>query len=364
MKIFIAGSFPPPFNGQNIGTFLVKDMLEKNPLFIIKSFSWNITWYPTDNASFVVKLFYYFISFFKYLFTIFSLWFFFIIKFPDVLYIVPSSNNKGFYRDFLFYLPFLIFRKRIVCHIRSGSFSISKFPFKFLYRFSNFHFIFLSELLSKNSFVPKNQSVVIPNFVDEIFNSNDNLNSIASKPYKIVYLSNLFASKGIFSLIDSVKSFSKDEFTLFIYGEGEENVKNKILNEIEGFPNIKFYGKISDRNLIKNIFSSSDLFALPTTYKIEASPRSIIEAISQGCVPLVTNHAGIPDMLNSDFSFMIDKENDIVHQLRSSLNSILLMDPENFQQYKQRSINHFHNNFSYEIIKNKIYNVFIDLKKL
>jgi glycosyltransferase involved in cell wall biosynthesis len=357
MKIFVVGSFPPPYNGQYIGTKLMDDLLKSNDYYNVTTFKWNLSWYMTDNARFKDKLKYYFYAFFNYIKTITVIWIKYFLKKPEALYIVPSSNLKGLLRDMLIYIPFMLGNKKIYCHIRSGSFKLNTSTFKTIYSKNNFKFIFLTHILAKESLVKEESYEIIPNFVDEIFelpNSTIKLETI--KPLKVVFISNLFKSKGVYDIIDAVKYFSKDEIVLNIYGKGEENVINHINKEIDGISNINFNGEIRERKIVKRIFFESDIFALPTTYKIEASPRSIIEAMSQYCVPLVTNHAGIPDMVDENCAYIIDKKLNLRNQLKEEL-SKMLKEENIVQSKKMKSKQQYDKLFSYEIIRKRIFTV-------
>ncbi|WP_268035267.1 glycosyltransferase family 4 protein [Algoriphagus sp. PAP.12] len=360
MKVFAVVSLPPPYNGQNIGSLIVKDLLCSSADCSV--FRSNLRYYLTDNASFFSKLGYFFLAFNRYLFVVLKVWISFILNRPNRLYYVPSSNLRSVIRDFLFYLPFLLTGKKIICHVRSGDFSIKKKMFRWLYLFDNFHFIFLTPNLANVSGIQSNRYIIIPNFVDEIFDNCARINEVdSSNVLRLVFLSNLFVSKGVFDLISAVKKFKPSApLHLDIYGKGENEVVNRIKNIISDCPNIIFHGEVSDRNLVKNILAESHIFVLPTTYHIEASPRSIIEAISQKCVPLVTNHAGIPDMIDSSCAFIIDKDKKLSEQIYWVLSNIL----ENRDQLdiiRENSYNRYLEKFSIHILKSKFIEYFFKL---
>lgn len=302
----------------------MKDLLSEQ--FEVEMFRWNLSWYLTDSGSLFDKIKYYTVALLKYAIIFIRTWSKFVLKQPDALYIVPSSNIKGILRDFILYLPYLISNRRIFCQIRSGSFIINTKLLKFIYGRKNFRFLFLTPYLSQISNTPRDQKIVIPNLVDPTFDLyQPNLKSNNSDTIKIVFLSNLFASKGVLNIIEAVKKckYSKN-YRLYIYGKGESAIVERITKSIKNYENIIYNGEVSDRKQVKLIYSGSDIFALPTVYSVEASPRSIIEAMSQSCVPLVTNHAGIPDMVNSQCSYIIDKNRDITRQLIDNLDLIYL----------------------------------------
>lgn len=353
-RIYIPASLPPPYNGQNVGTKLMCDLLSSR--YNVKIFKWNIKWYPTDNANILDKVVYYFAAFFKYTLTIFKVWLLFLIQWPKMMYIVPSSNKKGFFRDILLYLPFILTNKKIICHIRSGSFNIKNFPFNYIYKFDLFHYIFLTENLKEISGVNKNYNV-IANFIDPIFEKNLSSGN-TTKPINIIYLSNLFESKGIFEVIKALKDRNvKDDFRLKIFGKGEHEVIKKILGMIKPHSNIEFCGEISERAKVQKELANADIFILPTTYPIEASPRSIIEALSQNTVPIVTNHAGIPNMVDGASAYLIDKNKDLSSQIIDTLNFIS-NNSDDLKAKKNYTRQLFEKKYSYITLKNEIISLF------
>ena len=48
--------------------------------------------------------------------------------------------------------------------------------------------------------------------------------------------------------------------------------------------------------------SSSKFLVLPSYYEFEAMPRVILEAMSLGLPCVVSDHAGIPDMVTEEFA--------------------------------------------------------------
>lgn len=352
--IFVPASLPPPYNGQNIGTSLMINILREN--YEVHVFRWNISWYLTDNAKISDKLKYYISAFFNYFRVILLVWIKFLMHNPSKMYIVPSSNLKGFLRDIFLYLPFLLFGKEIVCHIRSGSFSIKTQPFNWLYSKENFKFIFLTNILKRSSGVKVN-STVIPNFIDPAFEKFTRITKSAST-IQLLYLSNLFTSKGIFDLVKAFNDLPDNNlFNLIICGKGEDSTVERLKREIGFNKNITFKGEIADRDFIRELYASSDYFVLPTTYNVEASPRTIIEAMSQGCVPIVTNHAGIPDMVNESCSYMIDKTKNIASQLSEVFDEILKNQNKSFIK-KKNARSRYEQIYSYQTIKAKILEYF------
>lgn len=353
-------ALPKPYNGQTIGSRIVANIFRKDlKVKILKS---NINFYLTDSAGIFTKIKYFCLAFLKYVELIIKTWFlFFWFKCPN-LYIVPSSNFRGLSRDILVFLPFFLFKKKIYCHIRSGSFNLSIPIFKYIYSRDNFRFIFLTKGLLQESCAPLKNSRVINNFIDELF--DERLVSPAVKEIytlRIVFLGNLFDSKGVFDAIKAVKLQGKNaSISLQIYGKGERSVVARVRKEIEGFSNINYSGAVEGREKVRSIFANSDIFILPTTYPIEASPRSIIEAMSQGCIPLVTNHAGIPEMVDDRCAFIIDKGHNLVVQISSILQELIDDRTTLLQMKSAAAREHFIEHYSYNKLKMDLVDYFTE----
>ena len=116
----------------------------------------------------------------------------------------------------------------------------------------------------------------------------------------------MIKSKGYFDLLESVeylKSCFNFNFSITFIGKWRNN-KDKIeffnqLSKVNLIENIdcKYVGYLDNRKEIKKYLLDSDLFCLPTYYPVEAQPRSIIEAMSNGLPIISTNHASIPEVV-------------------------------------------------------------------
>lgn len=113
----------------------------------------------------------------------------------------------------------------------------------------------------------------------------------------LLFMGNLVPTKGLFELIEAVKKTKKD-VVLSIVGPGADWVIQKI-KDLAGDDlgrKICLIGpKINDEAV--EFLKTQDILALPTYYKSEAFPISILEAMSYGKLVISTDRAAIPDML-------------------------------------------------------------------
>ncbi|MFK1756822.1 glycosyltransferase family 4 protein [Bacteroides fragilis] len=110
-------------------------------------------------------------------------------------------------------------------------------------------------------------------------------------------MGNLEPTKGLFELIQAVLKIDYD-IKLFIVGPGASNVidKIKILAGVDLGHKIILMGGMANEDVI-NFMKTIDILVLPTYYKAEAFPISILEAMSLGKIVISTERAAIKDML-------------------------------------------------------------------
>jgi glycosyltransferase involved in cell wall biosynthesis len=163
--------------------------------------------------------------------------------------------------------------------------------------------IVLSEKFKINlkPFLKKEKIFVAVNFFEEKFLLNAKEKNFES--LKICYVSNLMKEKGIFDLINA----------LIIFNKKNKNFKAKIagqifFNKIKTLKNIEYLGVVegaAKRNLLRD----SNVFILPTYYKMEGQPISIIEAMASGNLIISTAHAGIPELVEDEVNgFLVNKK--------------------------------------------------------
>jgi glycosyltransferase involved in cell wall biosynthesis len=110
--------------------------------------------------------------------------------------------------------------------------------------------------------------------------------------YNLLFIARLDTAKGLYELIDSVKSLKEDgvNFLLSIVGDGPELVFAKAkVKKLNLDSEIHFCGAITVPNKIKEIYIQSDIFILPSYH--EGFPRTLYESMIFG-TPIVTTFVG------------------------------------------------------------------------
>ena len=115
----------------------------------------------------------------------------------------------------------------------------------------------------------------------------------------IGFIANILPSKGVLELIRAIRVADAD-VNLTIVGPGAP--KDVQMMEMEAGDllgtRVRYLGPKSNREAVE-IMKGVDVLALPTYYRYEAFPISILEAMSRGKLVLSTPRAAIPDMLTA-----------------------------------------------------------------
>ena len=123
------------------------------------------------------------------------------------------------------------------------------------------------------------------------------------EPIKFLYVGRILEEKGIFFLIDAMKELKeKYKLELHIVGFGKDENKLKQIIKDEDF--IIFHGFIPQGEKLYEIYSSSDVFVMPTINYPEGFPRVILEAWANGLFVISSRVGGI-EGLGQDFGNLL-----------------------------------------------------------
>ena len=126
------------------------------------------------------------------------------------------------------------------------------------------------------------------------YNFSPNLNLPHSGKIKFVFLSRLTELKGIFLILNAIKTLNdngySDRFEVDYYGSISPEVKERFLNEINNFKNAFYKGflNLMDENNY-NVLSKYDALLFPTMHPTEGFPGVIADAAIAG-VPVIASN--------------------------------------------------------------------------
>ena len=246
----------------------------------------------------------------------------------------------------------------------SSYFGLKKIFFKKL--FSVFDLIIVLNNAMKNAFKEiKTKFVVVENFYHPDF---DNLVNLSSKTNTIVYYSNIIKSKGIFEFLEFADMFliENKDWNIKIAGSflGDNYLSKKIISKIfysryNSLRNIhgkriEFFGVLKGQERV-NLLEKSKFYILPTYYKTEAIPLSIIEAMRTGNIIITTKHNILPTFLNEKNGILIDPKS--VNQIGASIKK-LLKNEIKMKSIMSYNINYAVNNYSPKNHTSKLEKIF------
>ena len=136
----------------------------------------------------------------------------------------------------------------------------------------------------------------------------------AGQPVRILYLSNLVESKGYLELLEAVRILvrergldvecrfcgefllSSDEQRYATPAEAHDDFFDRV-SRADLQDHVRWAGRAGGDEKL-DALAEAHIFVLPTRYRNEGQPVSIIEALASGCAVVATRHRGIPEMLS------------------------------------------------------------------
>lgn len=240
---------------------------------------------------------------------------------PDLVYVTPNAGGGVFFKDFIVVqmLKSLGGARVIVHYHNKGVSNYQQKPlFDFCYKrfFRNIKVILLSNALYQDfsEYVRKENVEICPNGIPELFTEEPCFNR-NNRPVKVLYLSNLIISKGVYVLLDALQILKSRGYVIkctFVGGETKEisaeifnqAVKERQLNDIVVYAGSK-YGQEK-----QSYWAQSDFFVFPTFYHNESFPIVNLEAMQYKLPVVSTDEGGIKDIVEDGVTgYIVPKQN-------------------------------------------------------
>ncbi len=255
------------------------------------------------------------------------------------------------------------FKKKIVIHTHGGDYLLKETPpswMKFLVGkvFSNNTPIIVLSPLEQQAIVERykvTNTNVLPNCVDVKDAISFKRNFETEKELKILFIGRISLSKGIdkiYAAFEKLKS-ANVPFKFYMAGAGPEEKEyvQKFAELLKS--NFEFKGVVSGQ-VKANLFKGCNVFLLPSLF--EALPMSLLESMSYGLVPLVTDVGSIKYVVNNNENGIILKDNPV----QEIVDGVLRLQNENglLKNMSIKASNFIFNNYNpkdYILSLNKIY---------
>ncbi len=349
--VLIIGPFPKPISGVSLANKVVKEILDKSDDFKTDFINTSYPVFEDAIGSFSFKKLIFFLGI-----NIKALK---VLK-SDIIYITPGQTFFGITKYTFFILLASLFNKELIIHVH-GNFlgkqyeelkGLKKKIFYFL--ISKFtKGIVLSNSLKSNlvPFLDENKIFVAYNFAEDYLFKDSQETSFDE--LKITYLSNLMEEKGILYLLNALKELETRNipYSAKIAGNIDVNLKENIKKRITDLKNTEYLGVVYKEDK-KELLKWSNIFVLPTFYKMEGQPISILEALATQNVIIATNHAGIPDIITSEINGFIIKPKSSMSIFESLM--ILNNDKSRIAKISKTNKKYFIENFTLSKFSNEI----------
>lgn len=289
------------------------------------------------------------------------------------LYITTAQTRAGFFRDFVFInLAYLLGYRILMQQFGSNfeSFYCSLSPiWKYLVRktFEKASVIVVEGELTKRQFSMlqdfERKVVPITNGLPErnLLCTGAGKTYVRGQTFNLLFLSYMIESKGYWDVLKAVRilvrDYQKDVRCVFAGGFKHSVDAEMHANELDAERAFKQY--IADNGLESYVtyhrglmgrekaraFMGAHAFLLPSYFKFEGQPVSVLEAMAYGAVPIVTNHRMIPDMVTADVGLFVDAKSpeDIARKILC-----LMENPDEYHRLSQAGVARFLANYTLE----------------
>lgn len=330
-KILMVGTLPPPYQGQPIAFASAVEAIKEIHIYKVLSTSFQSKYFIGS----IFKALKYFI-----LLPYFLIWFR-----PKKIYFLCSRTFVGGLRDVYLILLFYFTDVKFYNHLHGSDFKIyidslpliyCKFV-KFIYKRVDHHAV-LVEGMEEQLFDVSEQGkiTVIPNFYENFANTNMRVLSGSADTINLVFLSSIVKTKGVFELIYAFKELRANNLNihLFICGGflsdsemNQDEIQQKFISLVHQDEGITYLGLVNKQEKYE-ILSKSHIFVLPTYYRSEAVPLSIIEAMASGCAVVTTNYRYLPNIIQPKINGELVKVcsiKDLKYKLETLINDYNLL---------------------------------------
>ena len=347
-KALMIGPIAPPYNGQSISFSYLNESFNKNDFKIFNTTSYNNRYINFIRNWVSLPPLFFFSNFNK-------------------IYFTCSRTNFGFFKDLPIFILGFVFKIKIINHLHGADFNyffnnsgFLKPLILFCYERVYKSIVLMESMKNEFKYFPNMSLEVVPNCYDNNFN---NFNPSKFTLSNIIFLSNIMKSKGIIQFLDASEILLKENKSIKVFIAGgflkdefcsKKRIKylfNKKYNKLRKLykNRIKYYGVVEGVYKIELLLKSS-IFVLPTFYRTEAFPISIIEAMKTGNAIVTTNHNYLNNIIDNKNGSIIKKKSveDIVESISKLIDS-----PINLKKKQLHNINTAEKLYDYKIyIKN------------
>ncbi len=291
----------------------------------------------------------------------------FIKQRKGILYITTAQTKGGFLRDFIFINLAKLLRYKILLQQFGSNFQIfyeSLSPlFKKMVRmtFNQADYIIVEGEFTKRQFEIiddfERKVIAVTNGLPErnIVSVVEGKQYDDSRPFNLIFLSYMIESKGYWDVLEAVdilrNKFNLNVSCIFsgIFKPSVDDERYSNIQEAE-----KEFNSFIDKKQLNNVvtyykglmgeqkaqaFLNANVFLLPSYFKFEGQPVSVLEAMAYGAIPIVTKYRMIPEMVTEETGIFVEKKSPL--QIAMSIKHLMgnkiiyhTMSQKNIERYK------------------------------
>lgn len=272
----------------------------------------------------------------------------------DLVYFTLSPLGFAFYKDVVLIFIIKLFKKKIVFHLHGKGIKDelkSSFKKKIYQKvFKNTNVIQLAEVLYNDiKDVYNEKPFILPN---GIINSKvvSLHNKRENKIPTFIYLSNLMKDKGVLIFLEAISKIQnkEKEFQVYILGPSADITIEEIRCFIakHDINNVEVVGSVYGED--KYVYlRKSDIFVLPTYYRNECFPLTILEAFQAGLAIISTDNGAIPDIVKDEVNGFIIPMKEVDCLVNKMI--YLMENKEVLETIKSANLLKFQENYTEEI---------------
>ena len=283
----------------------------------------------------------------------------------DVCYLAITCQGIGFLKDAPFVLLCKLFCKKVVVHQHNKGMSrvVHRFPYRGLlpWVYRKVDVILLSWKLYPDvkEVVPQKKVWICPNGIPDMAFRKP---KVQSRYPRLLFLSNLVVSKGVYVLLDACQQLKERGHRFVCHlvgGESKEIHRDRFQQEVVNrqLADCVFYVGPQYGEDKERYFQEATLFVQPTFE--DCFPLTILEAMQNGLPVVSTEEGAIPDMvIDGETGFVCPRKN--VDALVNSIEK-LLIDKELCKQMGEKGRLRYKEKYTMEVFEKKFLDILSDI---